>query len=99
MSITYTQISSSIQNKMTATDGTFNYNVSYNFDNNGTINSISVNATKVSDNSYQGNMSMSENGAQNMNIASGVDLATQAANFDAICKKIKNDISKSLPTT
>ena len=89
MSMTYTQISSTTQNKMTATDGTFNYNVTYNYDDNGDIKGISVNATKVSDNSYQGNMSMSENGAQNINLASGVDLATQAANFDVICKKIK----------
>ena len=87
MSMAYTQVSSTTQNKMTATDGTFNYNVSYNYDSNG-IKGISVQATKVSDNSYQGNMSMSENGAQNMNLASGVDLTTQAANFNAICKKI-----------
>ena len=88
MSMTYTQVSSTTQNKMTATDGTFNYNISYNYDSNG-IKGISVQATKVSDNSYQGNMSMSENGAQNMNLASGVDLTTQAANFNAICEKIE----------
>ena len=88
MSMTYTQISSTTQNKMTATDGTFNYNVSYNYDSNG-VKGISVQATKVSDNSYQENMSMSENGAQNMNLASGVDLTTQAANFNAICEKIE----------
>ena len=97
--LTYTENSRTTQVKLTITDGTYNYATQYNYDSAGNITGLSLQASKASDNSYQGNMSLSDNGGQNVNLISGADLATHVTNFGTVVTKIKADVAAAIKTS
>jgi hypothetical protein len=83
----------------TATSEDFNYATSYYYDEKGAITELSVQVTKVSDNSYVGSISIADNGQQCVNINGGSDLATNITNFETIVTKIKADVATVIAAT
>jgi hypothetical protein len=72
----------------TATDDTYNYNVSYEVTDNGkTLSIININATKT-DGTYVGCMSY-QNGNKNISAADKVDTKVLATILDAILAEVQ----------
>ena len=73
----------------TATDGVYNYNVSYEIGDNGkTLNSVNVSVNAKDSNAYAGNMSY-QNTSKNVSAPDTVDTKVLLTMLDAIIAEIK----------
>ena len=72
-----------------ATDGVYNYNVSYEIGDNGkTLNSVNVSVNAKDSNAYAGNMSY-QNTSKNVSAPDTVDTKVLLTMLDAIIAEIK----------